>query len=323
MNSNQQSSLIAASDQALALWVFAFAISHIGLSAVRTSIISSFATAADTLNLVNNENWRLPDWWPGDGANGNRIFPDVTTTGRQLYRAMYTAVSFVTLGSAFTAYLHASYAAESIAPEDRFSSTYNACLLISALSLGTSTASLFNASPLGLMPGFERDTKDIDGEKVLLGSIKRNDALKFTSRGLTRITRHPLILPVVPWGMTTAYLTGGRTCDYVLFGGLSIYAIAGCFAQDLRVIKEEGSVGTVFQTEIHKQKDDEVGERTQLRKFFDETSFIPFEAVFDGRQSLNDICTETPWLQLCVGTLAGIVIEKYVIQLLHDWSFIF
>lgn len=80
------------------------------------------------------------------------------------------------------------------------------------------------------------------------------------------------------------------------------------------MIKEEGSVGTVFQTEIHKQKDDEVGERAQLRKFFDETS------VFDGRQSLNDICTETPWLQLCVGTLAGIVIGKYSIQLLHDWS---
>jgi len=105
MNSNQQSTLINASDQALELWVFAFAISNIGSSAVRTSIISSFATAADTLNLVNNENWRLPDWWPGDGANGNRIFPDLTTTERQLYRAMYTAVSFVTLGSAFTAYL--------------------------------------------------------------------------------------------------------------------------------------------------------------------------------------------------------------------------
>ena len=69
-HSNESTIIIAASDQALALWVFAFAISHIGLSAVRTSIISSFATAADTLNLANNENWRLPDWWPGDGANG-------------------------------------------------------------------------------------------------------------------------------------------------------------------------------------------------------------------------------------------------------------
>lgn len=201
--------------------MFTFAVSHIGLSAVRTSIISSFGKAADTLNLVNNENWTLPDWWPGDGTSGNRIFPDDTTAGRQLYRAIYTAVSFVTLGSAFSSYLHASSISEYIAP-NRSSLLYNACLLISALSLGTSTASLFNASPLGLMPGFERDTMHKYGDNVLLGSIRRNDALKFTSRGLTRITRHPLILPVVPWGVTTAYLTGGRICDYVLFGGLSI-----------------------------------------------------------------------------------------------------
>lgn len=85
--------------------------------------------------------------------------------------------------------------------------------------------------------------------------------------------------------MTTAYLTGGRICDHVLFSGLSIYAIAGCFEQDRRVINEEGSVGTVFQTEINEQKDDEAGEMTQLRKFFDETSFYSFDAIFDGRQS--------------------------------------
>ncbi len=46
-SNQQQSSLVAASDQALALWVFTFAVSHIGLSAVRTSIISSFGKAAD------------------------------------------------------------------------------------------------------------------------------------------------------------------------------------------------------------------------------------------------------------------------------------
>ena len=126
---------------------------------------------------------------------------------------------------------------------------------------------------------------------------------------------------VTPWGVASACLTGGRACDYVLFGGLSIYAIAGCFAQDLRVINEEGgSVGTVFQTEIPEQIDTEAGERTQLRKSFDETSFIPFEAVFDGRLRLNDICTETSWLQLFAETLAGILIEEYVLRLLHDRS---
>ena len=125
--SNQQASLVAASDQALALWVFTFAVSHIGLSAVRTSIISSFGKAADTLNLVNNENWTLPDWWPRDGTSGNRIFPDDTTAGRQLYRAIYTAVSFVTLGSAFSSYLQASSILNILLQIDRYCCTMHVC----------------------------------------------------------------------------------------------------------------------------------------------------------------------------------------------------
>jgi uncharacterized membrane protein len=192
--------------------------------------------------------------------------------------------------------------------------------------LGAATASLFNASPLGLMPGFERDAQEEDGEPVIgnaiAGSIRRNDTLKFTPRGLTRVTRHPLILPVVPWGFSTAYLAGGRACDNILFCGLSMYAIAGCFAQDLRVIREEGSVGTVFKTEKQRQVEGEEGEMSQLKMFFAETSFIPFKAVFDGRQSLDDIYMETPWLQLSTGLLAGIFIEKNLLQLLQEWSMV-
>lgn len=309
-----------ASEKALALWMLAFSSSHIGMSAIRTSIISSMGEFADAQNLVDNEGWTLPEWWPGDGTSGNRIFPDVFTAGRQLYRALYTAVSFVTLGSAFAAYLHASSSGESIRaiPE---SSLYNACLLTAALSLGAAIASLFNASPLGLMPGFERIVNEQgDGDTVIGNaiavSIQRNDTQKFTPRGLTRVTRHPLILPVVPWGFSTAYLSGGRACDCIFFCGLSIYAIAGCFAQDLRVIREEGSVGTVFQAETQ----GEMGERSQLNMFFEETSFIPFKAVLDGRQSLNDIYKETPWLQLAAGLLAGIFIEQNILQLLQEWS---
>lgn len=125
---------------------------------------------------------------------------------------------------------------------------YGACLFAAALSFGAVVASLFNASPLGLMPSFEGDPGGSRGtgpENALAAGIRRDDTLIFTARGLTRITRHPLILPVVPWGFATAYLA----CDWILFGGLSIYAVAGWFAQDLRVIREEGSVGTVFSTE--------------------------------------------------------------------------
>jgi hypothetical protein len=63
-----------------------------------------------------------------------------------------------------------------------------------------------------------------------------------------------------------------------------------------------------------------MGERSQLNMFFEETSFIPFKAVLDGRQSLNDIYKETPWLQLAAGLLAGIFIEQNILQLLQEWS---
>ncbi|KAL7529571.1 hypothetical protein ACHAXR_003665 [Thalassiosira sp. AJA248-18] len=305
--------------------MFAFASSHIGMSAIRTTIISYLGETANSLNLVGNDQWTLPNAWPGDNTGGNKILPDELTAGRQVYRVLYTAVSFITLGSAFGAYLHSS----SMMPVGEISSgaqssyVYNASLFSAALSLGAALASLFNASPLGLMPSFE-GTSDDEDDNVVVGNsiagIRRDDTLKFTTRGLTRITRHPLILPVVPWGFATAYLAGGRSCDYILFGGLSVYAMAGCFAQDLRVSREEGSVGTVFQTESRQSSEGEELERTQLRLFFEETSFVPFKAVLDGRQSLGAICREVPWVQFFAGTILGVFLEEKILQVLAEWS---
>ena len=239
-NTHLQALTFDASDQTLSLWVLAFASSHIGLSSIRTNLISSIGYTMESMNLVDIEGWELPVWWPGDNTGRNRIFPDNLTAGRQVYRALYTAVSFITLGSALGAYISSSRIHGNFSSEQS-TSIYNACLFISSMSYGASIASLFNASPLGLMPSFEGAESDSEI------AVQRNDALKLTTRGLTRITRHPLILPVVQWGISTAYLAGGRFCDCILFGGLSLYAIAGCYAQDLRVIREEGSVGTVFQ----------------------------------------------------------------------------
>jgi len=340
--------------QTLTFWVFSFASSHIGMSAIRTSIISSLGEIANnTFKLVGNEAWALPTWWPGDNTGGNQIFPDELTAGRQFYRVLYTAISFLTLGMAFVAYSHCDTTLSSGGPmmynagDETTQSlvVYDACLYSAALSFGAAIASLFNASPLGLMPSFEKDASsssqeennkpinvaaarndDDDDTITSIAGIRRDDTIKFTTRGLTRITRHPLILPVVPWGFATAYLAGGRPCDWILFGGLSCYAVVGCFAQDLRVSREEGSVGTVFQTEssrISQQQmldlDEGEEERERLRLFFDETSFIPFKAVIDGRQSLEDVVKEFPWIQLLVGTLAGVVIEERILMLLREY----
>ena len=77
-----QPSLTNHSDRALALCVCAFAASHIGMSAIRTAIIASLGEAANaTFNLVGNEGWTLPNYWPGDNTGGNKIFPDELTVG--------------------------------------------------------------------------------------------------------------------------------------------------------------------------------------------------------------------------------------------------
>ena len=292
-------------DQTLAVWVASFASTHIGMSAVRSTIIETLGIAAGSVGLVGND-WRLPGWWPSDNS-GLLLFPDGTTVGRQLYRAFYTAVSLFTLGSALAAYLESSRAGRPIQPPD-VNGMHNAYLLAASFSFGAAIASLFNASPLGLMPGFEGDE---DGGVML----RRDDTMKFAARGLTRITRHPLLLPVVPWGLSTAYLAGGRPCDYVFFGGLSAYTILGCYAQDLRVIREEGSVGTSGFV-----ADDDGGENSRLQSFFEQTSFVPFKAVVDGRQKMDDIIREGPWLQLVAGTLLGFMLEEKILGLIDEWT---
>ena len=282
-------------------------------------IISTLGDVATSLELVGRKEWKLPDWWPGDTSGGDRIFPDADTAGRQIYRAGYTFVSFFTLGSAFAAYLTASSSTSADMNSDATGFLHTACVATAALSFGASIASLTNASPLGLMPSFEQTQSSSSGDEEILspspgelGGIRRYDSLKFTASGLTRITRHPLILPVVPWGLATSYLAGNRPCDYILFGGLALYAVAGCFAQDLRVVREEGSVGTVFKPT------DSAEEGQRLNDFFQETSFLPFGAVLDGRQKLGDVVEELPWPGFIVGIGLGWLLEGKILQLLNE-----
>jgi len=287
-------------DKSIAVWTVLFASSHIGMSAIRESIIQQLGKGADRLGLVGNDEWTLPSFWPGDSVGGNRIFPNTDTAGRQLYRALYTLVSFTTLGSAFALYLSTTpHYFESSTPPSPF------CYYTAVAANTAALSSLANASPLGLMPAFTPGTDD-DGSVVL----ERNDALKFSVRGLTRITRHPLILPVVPWGFCNAFLLGNRPCDWIFFGGLSFYAIVGCAAQDLRVSRQEGSVGTVFSSNEQKEA---------LQAFFQSTSFVPFGAIVDGRQELSATLREVPWLAVVPASLVGYVIEEKMLQCLGSF----
>jgi uncharacterized membrane protein len=284
---------VSETDYLLGLSMAAFASSHIGMSANRNLLISNIGGITDQLGLVGNNEWRLPSFWPGDRQGGQQVFSTADIAGRQIYRFGYTIVSFVTLGTALYFYLQSTGGTG-----ECFEGIDPVYFTIAVAANTASLTSLANASPLGLVPGFQATPDSL--------ALERNDSLKFQVQGLTRVTRHPLILPVVPWGIANALLLGGRDADWYLFGGLALYAVLGCVAQDLRVVRQEGSVGTVFELE---------GEQNDsLQDFYQSTSFLPFRAVLDGRQSLEDIVREVPWLATILSVPVGYIVETKMLQ---------
>mmetsp|Transcript_12359 Transcript_12359/g.20994 ORF Transcript_12359/g.20994 Transcript_12359/m.20994 type:complete len:305 (+) Transcript_12359:24-938(+) len=252
-------------------WVGAFSLTHIGLSAVREPVIKVFGKGAAAVGLVGNQKWALPPVWLGDKKNVDEqsgkelVFGDEATAGRQLFRVAYSVVAGVTLGFSFASFQAVQLASPVLDWTVPLNSSPPARALLFACAVGSlavSLASLKNPSPLSLVPGFEPD------EDAPLG-LRRDDSLKLRAYGLTRVTRHPLILPVVPWGFANALLTGGRAADVILFLGLGLYALAGCYAQDLRA-SAAAEVGTVFA-------------KGDLTSFYADTSFVPFAAILDGR----------------------------------------
>ena len=105
----------------------------------------------------------------------------------------------------------------------------------------------------------------------------------------------------VPWGIANGLLCGGAR-DLILFWGLALYAVCGCYAQDLRA-REAAAVGTVFA-------------RGDLTDFYGSTSFIPGLALLDGRQDLRAALSELPVAFLMLGMVGGSVAEAAVASFL-------
>jgi hypothetical protein len=97
------------------------------------------------------------------------------------------------------------------------------------------------ASPLSLESLVPKCTRDPSAPQ----GVRRDDSSKLQPYGLTPITRHPLILPMVPWGIANGMLAGARAQDLILFWGIALYSTCGCYAQDLRA-QASAAVGTTF-----------------------------------------------------------------------------
>jgi len=106
-------------------------------------------------------------------------------------------------------------------------------------------------------------------------------------------------------------LAGGKPADAILFGGLSLYAIAGCYCQDLRVLREEGSVGTTFV-----EADADGAGTFRLKDFCDQTSFLPLGAVLDGRQSWDSVVREFPIVPFLLAMPSAFAIQTAFLRFL-------
>ena len=112
------------------------------------------------------------------------------------------------------------------------------------------------------------------------------------TRGLTRITRHPLFMGIALWACSHLLLNGYAT-DVLFFGGLLFFSLIGARHQDDRK---------------------RVTDRDRLGTFFAETSFWPFAAILAGRNRI--VWGELPWLALAIGAAAAVGIYA-----LHPWMF--
>ncbi|MBI3042249.1 MAG: NnrU protein [Betaproteobacteria bacterium] len=110
------------------------------------------------------------------------------------------------------------------------------------------------------------------------------------SRGLTRITRHPLFMGIALWALSHLLLNGFVN-DVLFFGGLLAFSLVGAAHQDARK---------------------RVTDRERLAPFFAETSFWPFAAVLAGRN--RAAWRELPWIGLAIGAAAAAGIYA-----LHAW----
>jgi uncharacterized membrane protein len=132
-------------------------------------------------------------------------------------------------------------------------------LVVSVLCWTVALASFVQPSPAGMVPGASP-----------------------RAYGLTRITRHPLFMPLGIWAASHLLLNGFAS-DVAFFGGFALFSVVGCAHQDSRKRATEGD---------------------RLAGFFAETSMVPFAAILTGRTKFA--AAELPLLPLGIAAFVAL-----------------
>src|SRR6266704_2035545 len=111
-------------------------------------------------------------------------------------------------------------------------------------------------------------------------------------RGIERVTRHASFVGLALLGAAHALLAT-RLVGTVLMGGLTVFAIAGAWHQDRKLLRQRGE---------------------PYAAYLEATSTVPFGAIVAGRQRLA-------WQELPVGALALGVVLAVLLRTVHGSIF--
>jgi uncharacterized membrane protein len=112
------------------------------------------------------------------------------------------------------------------------------------------------------------------------------------ARGMLRVTRHPMMWGVALWAVTHA-LANPDWASLVFFGAFAVLALGGALALDHRLTRQN---------------------RPGWGVFVQRTSFLPFQAILEGRQTL--VWGEIGWRRV------GLALGLYgVLLVVHPWLF--
>ncbi|HUP25948.1 MAG TPA: NnrU family protein [Thermoanaerobaculia bacterium] len=182
----------------------------------------------------------------------------VARLGRGGYVGLYSLVSFATFVPLVWVYVANRHAGPLLWSLRNVSAVWWVAFALAGLGFTLTIFSFFQPSPFAM------------------GAPSRLEPY-----GLTRITRHPLFMPV-SWIAAGHLLLFGWATDIAFFGGLAAYTVLGCAHQDRRRRASEGP---------------------RLEAFFAQSSLLPFAAIFTGRTRL--VLEELPWLGLAIGAGAA------------------
>ena len=187
----------------------------------------------------------------------------VAVLGQPGYLGLYSLVSFATFVPLVTAWLGGIHGGGLLWNLRAILAVHVSMLVVSWLAFTTALAALVQPSPASLGP---RTTT--------------------RSRGLPRVTRHPLFMNVGIWALAHVVLNGFVN-DVLFFGGIFLVGLLGCVHQDAR-----------------KRATD-----PELAGYFAETSLLPFGAIFAGRNQLR--LDEMPWIAMAGAGLASAALYHF------------